>query len=30
MYSSSGRILVMGVFPLVFIICGILFRISLL
>lgn len=30
MYSSSGRILVVGVFPLVFIICGILFRISLL
>lgn len=30
MYSSSGRILVVGVFPLDFIICGILFRISLL
>lgn len=30
MYSSSGRILVVGVFPLAFIICGILFRISLL
>ena len=30
MYSSSVRILVVGVFPLVFIICGILFRISLL
>lgn len=30
MYSSSDRILVVGVFPLVFIICGILFRISLL
>lgn len=30
MYSSLGRILVVGVFPLVFIICGILFRISLL
>lgn len=30
MYSSSGRILVVGVFPLVFIICGILFWISLL
>lgn len=30
MYSSSDRILVVGVFPLFFIICGILFRISLL
>ncbi len=30
MYSSSDRILVVGVFPLDFIICGILFRISLL
>lgn len=30
MYSSSGRILVVGVFPLVFIICGILFWVSLL
>lgn len=30
MYSFSGRILVMGVFPLFFIICGILSRISLL
>lgn len=30
MYSSLGRILVVGVFPLDFIICGILFRISLL
>lgn len=30
MYSSWGRILVEGVFPLFFIICGILFRISLL
>lgn len=30
MYSSSGRILVVGVFPLFFIICGILSRISLL
>lgn len=30
MYSSSFRILVVGVFPLAFIICGILFRISLL
>ncbi len=30
MYSSWGRILVVGVFPLAFIICGILFRISLL
>lgn len=30
MYSSWGRILVVGVFPLVFIICGILFLISLL
>lgn len=30
MYSSWGRILVVGVFPLVFIICEILFRISLL
>lgn len=29
-YSSSFRILVVGVFPLDFIICGILFRISLL
>lgn len=30
MYSSWGRILVVGVFPLAFIICGILFLISLL
>ena len=30
MYSSWGRILVVGVFPLDFIICVILFRISLL
>lgn len=30
MYSSSDRILVVGVFPLAFIICGILFRINLL
>lgn len=30
MYSSVGKILVVGVFPLVFIICGILFLISLL
>lgn len=29
-YSSSFRILVVGVFPFDFIICGILFRISLL
>jgi len=29
-YLSLGRILVVGVFPLDFIICGILFRISLL
>lgn len=30
MYSSLGRIFVVGVFPLAFMICGILFRISLL